>query len=307
MFPELVSSSEKKLLTKFLNGSPLFKIGPLGNVSYSREVDLTLGKASGRFIHVDAIQPTNANPTLFEPVEGNQYTPVLEGRMVGQFDCFQKSYVSGSGRKAVWESNRGRTIASCRSQYVAVSSKRSGARLAICDITSATNTRTVMATLVPENWICGNTAPVLSFANKDYALAALLILNSLCFDWMARRIVSGLHLNKFYLDAMCWPAADDDTIAALASMSSSICRALPRSGLFHEPNMAPGTDVTEVLASAEVMIARAYGLTDDELHEILSMDKSDRRGFWRYFHSSGAAVRTKIIEHMQRNSTSLAA
>ncbi|WP_163882634.1 HsdM family class I SAM-dependent methyltransferase [Rhizobium laguerreae] len=300
MFPELSSTLERDLLSKFLSGSPLFAGGPLGTVKYSREVDLTLGKARGRFIHVDAaVRNRNGQPTLFSSDDADLYTPVLEGRMVGHFDCFQKSYVSGNGRSAVWENNTDRSIASCRSQYISLAKNSSRFRIAICDITSATNTRTVMATFVPQTWTCGNTAPVLSFGERSRSLAALMILNSLCFDWMARRIVSGLHLNKFYLETMCWPDVDERALSALAEMAEKVCHLLPRSGIDQRPPNScelPDAALTHVLASAEVLIARSYGLSEFDLQVILSNNKADRRGFWRYFNAGGDKVRQAILD-----------
>jgi len=79
--------------------------------------------------------------------------PLLEGRMVGQYDCFQKSWVQGHGRRAVWRNNRSLPVDQCRPQYVTYQRLGHQFRVAICDVTSATNVRTVHATLVPEGWV----------------------------------------------------------------------------------------------------------------------------------------------------------
>jgi hypothetical protein len=41
------------------------------------------------------------------------------------------------------------------------------------------------------------------------------ILNSMVFDWMARRILGGLHLNKSYLAALAWPRMSKLTVEQL--------------------------------------------------------------------------------------------
>src|SRR5882724_7246456 len=99
----------------------------------------------------------------FVSPKGVRLVPLIEGRMVGQYDFFQKSWISGRGRRAHWVLNADRALRNCRPQFVTQARFGTGARLAICDVTSATNTRTIHATLVPDGWVCGNTAPVLLF------------------------------------------------------------------------------------------------------------------------------------------------
>jgi hypothetical protein len=168
-------------------------------------------------------------------------------------------------------------------------------RLAICDVTSATNTRTVHATLVPENWTCGNTAPVLLFESERLSLAGLAILNSLVFDWMARRVVGGLHLNNFYLATLVWPNIDDLAIerlarlaATMAKQSSRVSPCVAKSSYFRETSGAtlPAEIYAHAEAEVEQEVAKGFQLERDMLHRILSADRRDRRGFWRYFNAN---------------------
>ena len=207
--------------------------------------------------------------------------------MVGQYDCFQKSWVSGSGRTARWELNGDRPLASCRPQFVIAPRTGSEARVAICDVTSATNTRTIHATLVPDAWWCGNTAPVLVFRDRTTALAGLAILNSMIFDWIARRLVSGLHLNKFYLDAMWWPRLDEADLRRVAAAAVALCDANPRfrEGAFESYLADRGEPQDQVRAHLliEETVARGFGLSKGMVQAMLDGDLSDRRGMWRFY------------------------
>src|SRR6202007_3350518 len=102
-----------------------------------------------------------------------------------------KNWEGGSGRTARWTWSNGRPLARCQPQFLAPPRPSGPARIAICDVTSATNTRTVLAAWVPETWPCGNTAPVLVFENERLALAGLAVLNSMVVDWLAPRRVAG--------------------------------------------------------------------------------------------------------------------
>ncbi len=299
MLPELRSAFEMDTLWRALElGSALFASGSLGTVSYRRELDLTLGRAKGLFAPFtkhEGLLPTAEGSFLTN--NGSRLVPVVEGRMVGRYDCFQKSWLSGAGRTAVWSLNNDRPLESCRPQFVAPPSDHpSLTRVAICDVTSATNTRTVHATWVPKAWPCGNTAPVLVFEDELLALAGLAVLNSMVFDWLARRLVSGLHLNKFYLEALVWPRLTEVAVQRLAVAAHTLCTLSPRfAGLSGLPERCVTDDTHLDFESAHVLIeqevASGYGLTSPMLEEMFAPDRTDRRGFWRYFDREPRALR----------------
>jgi hypothetical protein len=286
VIPELVTPAERDVLRQMLiAGTPLFQDGPLGATKYRREVDLTLGRKEEHFWHVDEPRPLATKGGQLSLEDQHDIVPVLEGRMIGQYDCFQKSWISGNGRGAVWESNGERPLAACQSQFVTHARQGSGARLAICDVTSSTNTRTVLAALVPPSWVCGNTAPVLVFETQEYALAALAIFNSMIFDWFARRVVGGLHLNKFYLARLTWPSLTSSDISRLAELGRTVAASSPRGGLNLQRGVSSGS-VTSCLAEIEILTARGYDLNRDAVEAMFSPNCADRRGLWRYFKSS---------------------
>ena len=300
IIPELGSEWEMRTLARALaHGSPLFEPGPFGRVEYRREVDLTLGRAQDlfrRFESYDALEA--AGDGTFRTAEGDTLVPLIEGRMVGQYDFYQKSWVSGSGRTAVWAQDA-RPLSACRPQFVAPPTRSARSRVAICDVTSATNTRTVHAAWVPPTWPCGNTAPVLTFENDRSAMAGLAVLNSMVFDWVARRLVAGLHLNRFYLETMVWPRLTVSEVDGLAGAASALCWANPRfgdEGSWSPVGVAtPGLGHVDAHVWIERTVANGYGLSPSFMEHILVPNRQDRRGFWRHFDSGLGAHRIAAI------------
>jgi hypothetical protein len=297
MFPELCSRGEIQTLSRALNrGAAFFERGDLGLVNYQREIDLTLDRELGaftRFEEYSSLKPTTYGE--FVTRDGSRLVPLVEGRMVGRYDFFQKSWINGTGRTAQWSINNGCSLSSCRPQFVASVREPITTRVAICDVTSATNTRTVHATWVPPSWPCGNTAPVLLFENVTFAFAGLAILNSMVFDWLARRIVAGLHLNKFYLETLVWPTLTREALKRTADAAYVLCVQNPRfaaveRGELALTNKASTMDFISANVVIEQEVARGYGLTARMLSKMFTPDSNERRGFWRHFASDPRAV-----------------
>jgi hypothetical protein len=247
MLPEVTDTREMDILSWILShGTPFFSRGALGKVSYQREIDLTLGREEKLFSRLeDHPDVTVQNDGSFIAADGSVLVPLVEGRMVGQYDFFQKSWIRGRGRTAEWRLNRTDALEKCRPQFVAPPALPQGARIAICDVTSATNTRTVHACWVPETWPCGNSAPTLRFERPSDARAGLAVMNSMIFDWVARRIVGGLHLNKFYLDVLVWPKLTPDAIGRLVHASNVLLLQNPRFAAAKGQPIAAGAEVFE--------------------------------------------------------------
>ena len=301
IIPELTHKREVSILRSVLQtGSPFFEPGPLGEVKYKREIDLSLAK--GKFHHFMSKQLRSAGDGSFVDEESCSYVPLVEGRFVGAYDCFQKSWISGKGRSAVWARNDSLPLDQCKPQYVTSPASDLPPRVALCDVTSATNTRTVIATFVPTKWRCGNTAPVLEFDSRVQALAGLATLNSMVFDWIARRLVSGLHLNKFILEGFAWPAFSPAQTNTVAFAAWSICVSMPRSGLSKTMLIAPPFQCSggrkkkpmppnDAFVAIESIVAKALGLSSDQLGAIFDSSESDRRGLWRYFDTEPNALK----------------
>jgi hypothetical protein len=309
MIPELQDQEEKEILVCALaSGRSFFSHGTFGKVVYKREVDLTMGLKKGQFVRFEDCAPLRAKADgTFVTSAAISYVPVMEGRMVGQYDVLQKSWIGGRGRTAQWRANGPMLLSDCRPQYVATPREDNGkVRIAICDVTSATNNRTVHATWVPSHWWCGNTAPVLEFENELYALAALGVLNSMVFDWLTRRIVGGLHLNKFYLDALAWPHFSESTLMDVARASATLCRQNKRfasaggNRLLSTAGVHGNTITADPAVTIEIATARGFGLTGKMLTRMFNPSTMDRRGFWRYFASDHKAttVAESVLTHV---------
>ena len=138
--------------------------------------------------------------------------PVIEGRMIGQFEFAQKGWVSGKGRRAVWRSippEHG-TI---EPQYLMTQEDfrrcirpENGRKIGIMNITSSTNTRTMIASRLQEMPCIHSIGvltcdPVASRAlemNLYRSLSA--VLNTLAFDFALRIRLSGLNMSWFVLE-----------------------------------------------------------------------------------------------------------
>ena len=124
--------------------------------------------------------------------------PLYEGRMVGQFDFSQKGWVSGKGRGAVWRSlgwdakRIEPQFLMGRLDYLAEEVENRNFKVTLMDVTSSTNSRTVIATSLP-GAPCGHKTPTLTphpwSATRVMAITG--ILNSLVFDFQVRARLGG--------------------------------------------------------------------------------------------------------------------
>ena len=305
IIPDLTSAAERNLLLRASqDGIPFFdNAGPFGSVTYDREVDLTEDRKRGLFARLEDLDAVPFGDGVWHASTGERLVPLVEGRMVGQYEFFEKSWISGAGRTAVWTYTNGHALASCRPQFLSSPTERVRHRLAICDVTSATNTRTVRATWVPTAWRCGNTAPVLAFDSEAQALAALAVLNSMTFDWFARHIVAGLHLNRFYLEAFHWPDVSESDVSELSRAAARLQALSPRHAGLGRRTFGPTParlGFVAAHAAIETIVANGYGLRQSDLRLIYSADPAIRRGLWRHFASDPHA--TAVVNEAIKNS-----
>jgi hypothetical protein len=145
------------------------------------------------------------------------------------------------------------------------------ARIAFRLVSRAADSRTVRACLVPPEHFLANSAPYLAFVDRDpnAEAACLALMNSLVFDWQARRLVEA-NLNFFILEGLCLPHLDDEAFAALAASAAWL--SCP-DGRFADFAAATDVEVEQLhndermLLRAEIdaHVARGWGLTPDEL------------------------------------------
>ncbi len=149
-------------------------------------------------------------------------------------------------------------------------------RIAFRDVTNRTNSRTVIACLIPPKTPLTNKAPYLIFADWDaeYQAAVLGVMNSLAFDWEARRYVE-TNLNYFILDLLTFPSPQNtpwQQIGKLAARLSCVDERFADFAAEAGVEYGPQTDAErdDMRAKIDALVARAYDLTEDELRFVFT-------------------------------------
>ena len=144
-------------------------------------------------------------------------------------------------------------------------------RIAFRDVTNRTNSRTVIACLVPPRTPLTNKAPYLIFAGWNaLAQASLLgVMNSSPFDWIARRYVE-TNLNYFILNMLTIPPPDNTPWERIGTLAAQLSCTDERFADFAEEAGVECGPLTEaqrrdMRAEIDALVAHAYGLTEDEL------------------------------------------
>lgn len=148
--------------------------------------------------------------------------PLYEGRMIAQYDHRAKGYRSGRGRSAIWEDLPfGIPDKSIQPQWYIlrhsipdkVINRYLNYRIGFCDIASPTNERTLVATLIPKNNLCGHTVPTITFeSGYEWAyLCWLGVANSFTMDFLARQKAS-LHMSYTILDSLPFPRFNENQV-----------------------------------------------------------------------------------------------
>ncbi len=145
------------------------------------------------------------------------------------------------------------------------------ARIAFRDVTNRTNSRTIIACLVPPKHFLVNSAPYLTFLDEDVLgkAACLAVMNSLVFDWQARRFVE-THLSFFILEGLKLPDLDEATVQALSAPAARLSCPDERfadfaeaAGVEHGP--LDDDERTALRVEIDALVARAWELTAEEL------------------------------------------
>ena len=269
--------------------------------------------------------------------------PLYEGRMVAQYDHRAKGYRSGRGRKAVWEDlaffDPSKSI---QPQWHIpadlipdkVRERYQQFRVGFCDVASPTNERTLVATLIPPNTICGHTIPTFVFAPFDVRayLVWLACANAFVVDFLARQKVT-LHMSYTALDSLPFPRsipAENALGFLLPRVLRLVCTSkemvvlwnlMTEEGWVHrqsDSSVSPGVTSDEerktLRSEIDAYVARdVYGLTRDELAYVLDtfpiVEKRDIKVFGEYrtkrmilkaFDEAGTLSAGKSIETISR-------
>jgi Alw26I/Eco31I/Esp3I family type II restriction m6 adenine DNA methyltransferase len=254
--PEVRSDSEWSLFRKLACTHPRFGSEDGGwYPRFCREVDMTRDKGN------------------FERNSGKGRLPLIEGRMVHQFHGATKAYVSGQGRSADWRSTYFDPKIELNPQFwysedllpPAVRERTKVRRVGFCDITGQTNERSMLASWIPQNVVCGNKVPTILFGESEQSEtlgnAWLGLANSFVFDWLLRRVLTTT-VNYFLLLDLPIPKADlsNKLLLELAYISEKIT------------NISPSLswEYAGLRAEADLLVAALYGVTPSDLELIFN-------------------------------------
>ncbi len=237
------------------------------------------------------------------------YLPLFEGRMVGQFDFSEKHWVSGKGRRAVWQQS---SSAGFGPQYLVRKNVflqryvHDELKVGFLAVGCATNARTMIASClsaVP----CGNSVPTLRFKTTQPAdggltadelqLALAGFLNSFVFDFVIRRKMAGNNLNYFVIEECPLPKLTPANLPVFKQVANLVSylnlghlrysRELNRMGCSRLPSILPGSAHFRVVRSfVDILVAHLYGLDKRDLSLILAdelpgTETINTKGFFR--------------------------
>ena len=143
--------------------------------------------------------------------------------------------------------------------------------MAFRDVSRATDSRTVRACLIPPEHFLTNKAPYLVFVDDDPRAEAACVgmMNSLVFDWQARRFVE-TSLNFFILEGLRLPELSPSTFDQIAHAAARLSCTDER---FIDFAGAAGVECGPIDSDArtglrveiDACVAHSWGLTVDEL------------------------------------------
>ena len=149
-------------------------------------------------------------------------------------------------------------------------------RIGFRGITNRTNSRTVIACLVPPRTPLTNAAPYLVFGEWNALAQAhvLGIMNSLAFDWIARRYVE-MNLNYFILNMLTFPVPDNTPWERIGELAARLSCVDGRFAVFAAEAgvlCGPLTEAqrNDMRVEIDALVARAYELNAHELRFIFT-------------------------------------
>lgn len=156
-----------------------------------------------------------------------------------------------------------------RREYIMLELSR--ARIAYRRVASRTNSRTIISCLVPTNILLDESAPTITFVlGGEWVQSVYLgIINSLPFDWQARRLVE-ININYFMLENLIIPDLDDKQYTAIAKSAARLSAVDSR---FDQFAQAVGVEVgpldddehRRLRVEIDARVAQAWELTIDDL------------------------------------------
>lgn len=298
---EIQYPKDLEVLQKIYSNSVLLGEGGSDGwgLKYSTEFHMT--NDSSFFIARDKAESEGFKGNEFDVwvhQDGRKLLPLYEGRMIGQFDFSEKGWVSGRGRTAKWSeiSWEKKSLAPqwlINLEDVKIERPESfKPRLGFMDVTSSTNTRTFICSLLPP-FPCGNKVPVFS-SSKRLEKKAAGIMNSFVFDFVVRRRLAGLTLNYVYLAELPLPKlslSNSSTLRVIGDISAALCSGTKAMLPWGGSQIMDSMTRAKLRVLNECLVAKLYGLSPDDMKWILKEcdlpsdqyrnSGVDPRGFWR--------------------------
>jgi hypothetical protein len=151
-------------------------------------------------------------------------------------------------------------------------------RIAFRDVTNRTNTRTLVASLIPPNVITVQTAPWILWLDPRHDIAEeaylLGLMSSLPLDWWCRRFIEG-HADQEAFNCLRIPEPNSHPrlskrivalAGRLAGSDSRLAKWTQAVGVEH--GKLEDTDRTNMIQELDAVVAHLYGLTESQLRHI---------------------------------------
>ena len=269
--PRLRSQDEADLLAKLRTGTrfPLgssgrWKCFPVAELHETNDKSLWEGKQRGR--------------PLWKGESFDQYDPHGEAarRCPVSAKLWKKVRKPRPGQDSVVAES---TTRAQRRQAVVAELDR--ARVAFRDVARSDDSRTVRACLVPAGAFLTNKAPYVAFLGGDETVqaACLGVMNSMPFDWQARRYVE-INLNFFILEALTVPDLEDEDYAEIARAAARLSAIDSRFATFAaavgvEQGRLLADERRRLKAEIDARVARAWKLTEADLETMFADFSAD--------------------------------
>lgn len=251
--------------------------------------------------------------------------PLYQGGMIYHFDFCASAYAPISGKRGFkwiplpWTDKHVQPkYLMKRELFLESEGLLKEAKIAVRTISGATNERTMVATVIPSR-PCGNSLAVVSRGTGTYAALAVW-LASFSLDFAVRKRLGGSNLNMFLLNEL--PVLSSPNARALPEVLRHaasllwphICFAaewipLKDARSWRSRWASTPTERLRIRAVMEAVVAMAYGLTSEDVAEILigcdhPCDRLenkpftrtlDPKGFWRFEKDRDPELRIAVL------------
>jgi hypothetical protein len=239
--------------------------------------------------------------------DGEVAIPLYQGAMIHHYNPSFQQFESGGGRVNHWRRSDLDRIEFRPKYLISQESAKELApnalitRFAFRDISSSTNERTLLGTIVP-GFPCGNTLPVLRSTNGNFEQIVILAASasSLVCDYICKIRMVGSHMNLFVLEDIPFLIRSDAASPSFDRICQSSCRLTfihrrfatewlklkqIHSGLeTHEWKQwwaITEADRLRLRVEIDALCADLYGLDPDDFDWIVRDDPTDPKGFYR--------------------------